>query len=190
MRTSVKILTVLVVGSALGLGATYVTAVHASLPGGVCDGVWHTNLSIGSSSGSPYTRARVALHGLLALNRSETMYYTATTDAAGDPLDGACTYKLKGRILDARWWSITAYGADDYLIPGTDGHYSFSLNDVRNNAGTNYTVKISAKESGRYWIAVKPGRFSLTLRLYNPDAPVVADPAHADLPSLTKESCA
>src|SRR5512147_772001 len=80
--------------------------------GGVESGVWATNQNIGSSGAGAYLRAGVALGGLLALNAGETVYYTATTDDAGAPLRSSCQYRVEGRDPDARWWSITAYGAD------------------------------------------------------------------------------
>ena len=39
------------------------------------------------------------------------------------------------------------------------------------------------------WIALDGGPFSLTLRLYNPDASVAADPAGVALPVIKKVSC-
>ena len=45
-----------------------------------------------------------------------------------------------------------------------------------------------AKADGN-WIPVAPGRFNLTIRLYNPDPQVIADPAHVALPTISKETC-
>lgn len=189
MYPIVKFALVLFIGALLGIAATWLVVFRGGMPGGVSDGVWRTNTEIGQSGGGIYTRASVAVHGLLALNSSETIYYTAMTDGAGAPLDGACTYRITGHDPDARWWSITAYGADDYLIPGADGHYSVSKNSVTHNDDGSFTATVSQALAGANWIAVRPGRFSLTLRLYNPWASVTADPAHAALPTLEKLSC-
>ena len=189
MYTPVKVALVLFVGALLGIAATWFVVFARGMPGGVSDGAWRTNAAIGSSGGDIYTRASVAVHGLLALNGSETVYYTAMTDGAGAALDGACAYKITGRDPDARWWSITAYGADDYLIPGTDGHYSVSKNSILHKDDGTFAATVSQAPAGANWIAVRPGRFSLTLRLYNPGASVTADRAHAALPSLEKLSC-
>ena len=98
----------LIVGVALGLAATWAAAILGSMGAGVADGPWGTSLYTGSSEGGPYLRARIAVHGLLALNREETMCYTALTDSDGAVLDGNCTYRLQGRDPPSRWWSITA----------------------------------------------------------------------------------
>ena len=189
MLRACKIFAMLIVGAALGLAATWVTTIRGSMGGGVIDGPWATSLDTGSSEGGPYLRARIAVHGLLALSREETMYYTALTDSDGAVLDGNCTYRLEGRDPPSRWWSITAYGADDFLIPNTFERYSVSMNSVARNADRSFAVALSKAQGEGNWIPVIPGRFNLTIRLYNPQADVVADPAHVPLPAVKKVSC-
>jgi len=189
MNLTLKIAAVLVAGTVLGLFTTWFTLVHGNMPGGISDGPWKTNLAIGSAQSDAYTRASVALHGLLALNRSETIYFTATMDESGAALDGACRYAIEGRDPSARWWSITAYGADDYLIPNDANRYSVSATTIARSADGHYSVQVGGKSGGANWIALAPGSFSLTLRLYNPGPDVVLDPAHATLPSLKKVAC-
>jgi hypothetical protein len=189
MRLLLKSLAVLVIGTALGLALTWATAMRGTMPGGISDGPWRTNLSVGSAGGDMATRAAVALHGLLALNRSETIYYTAGTDDAGKPLSGACAYRLAGRDPDARWWSITAYGPDDYLIPNPANRYSISKNSVMRDGSGAFSTEVSTRPGGANAIPVGAGAFTLTLRLYNPGASVAADPAHAALPAIERVSC-
>ncbi|MFZ2466787.1 MAG: DUF1214 domain-containing protein [Parvibaculum sedimenti] len=137
-----------------------------------------------------YTRARVALYGLLALDRKETMYYTASTDDAGKPLSGDCTYVVEGKDLAARWWSVTAYGPDSFLIPNEANVYSFAKTTVKREADGHYIVRVSADRQEGNWLPVKRGQsFDMTARFYNPDAEVSAAPASAELPRITKESC-
>jgi hypothetical protein len=168
---------------------TWLAVFRGGMPSGIVDGPWHTSLAIGSAGGDMRTRASVALHGLLALNRSETLYYTADTDSAGAALDGACTYSLTGRDPDARWWSITAYGTDDYLIPNAAHRYSISKNSIVREKDASFRATVSPAPVPQNWIALAPGHFSLTLRLYNPGTGTAADPAQAALPAIKKESC-
>jgi hypothetical protein len=189
MKTALKILAVLVLGTLLGLAATWAVIFRGSPQGTVHDGPWTTNLTVGSSGTDIYTRAAVAVHGLLALNRSETIYYAAHADSDGNRFDGRCTYLLAGRDPPARWWAITAYAMDDYLIPNPAHRYSVSKNSVRRNAAGEFTATISPKQSGGDWIPVAGAPFLLTLRLYNPAASVPADPAHVALPAIKKVSC-
>jgi hypothetical protein len=190
MRVILNLLMTVVAGIALGLLATWlVVGRGAPMGGDVQDGPWRTSLATGSAQSGALARARVALHGLLALNRSETIYYSATTDDAGGALDARCAYRVTGRDAPARWWSITAYGADDYLIPNPGHLYSVSKNSVRRDADGGFTVTLARDAAGRNAITTGGGAFSLTLRLYNPDSAVAADPAHVALPRIEKGAC-
>ena len=112
-------------GSALGLGSALWLAGlwpdGRSLAFGNVDvGGWRSDFAIGSKAADPYTRARVARHGLLALAKTEAVYLTRTTDDAGAPLREACTYRLSGGAMPAGWWSVTLYGAGSMLPANTD----------------------------------------------------------------------
>jgi hypothetical protein len=189
MKLSAKILVMLVIGTVLGLFVTWFTIFRSTMPGGVSDGPWQTNLLIGSSGGDMRTRASVAVHGLLALNRSETIYYSAITDDAGDRLDGRCTYLITGRDPPTRWWSITVYGADDFLIPDPAGRYSISKTSVTRDTSGGFTATLAPNPSGPNALPTGGQKINLTLRLYNPSPAVTADPAHVKLPSIHKVSC-
>jgi len=192
MHVAVKIAGTLIVGTALGLAVTWFVTGRGGMGDNVVDGVWKTSLVTGSPQSDPYTRARVALHGLLALNRNETIYYTATEDSDGAKLDGKCRYDIQGRDPNARWWSITAYGSDDYLIPNSGNLYSVSQTSVRRQKTGVFQIAVggaAAPAESTNWIPAGDGAFSLTLRLYNPGPDVALDPEHAVLPALKKVSC-
>lgn len=189
MNLALKILGTLVVGTLLGLFVTWLTVVHGSMPGGISDGPWKANLSAGSQQSDPYTRARVAIHGLLALNRHETIYFTANSDSDGQALEGNCRYVLTGHDPDTRWWSITAYGRDDFLIPNSANRYSVSKTTVVREKDGSFKIAVGGPGGGANWIPVGTGSFTLTLRLYNPSDLVALAPETAMLPSLKKESC-
>jgi len=189
MRRALKIAATIAIGIAFGLAATWVTAIRGTMSGGVGDGPWSTSLDTGSSEGGFYLRARIAVHGLLALNREETIYYSALRDDDGADLVGNCSYRLQGRDPPTRWWSITAYGADDFLIPNDANLYSVSKNSVARNADGSFVVTLSKVKADGNWIPVATGRFNLTIRLYNPDHGVIDDPAHVALPTIIKEPC-
>src|SRR6202035_3402782 len=180
---TLKVLLTLIAGIALGLATTWATVIRPNGSGGVADGPWRTSLAAGSSEGGPYLRAYVAVHALLALSRAETIYYNASEDSEGHALDGHCSYRIEGRDPPARWWSITAYGADDFLIPQPDDRYSVSMNSVARRADGAFAITLSKAQAEGNWIPVAAGRFTLTIRLYNPQAAVVADPVHVAMPA-------
>jgi hypothetical protein len=189
MLRAFKVFSALAVGIALGLFATWATVIRSTMGGGVSNGPWRTSLFTGSSEGGPYLRANIAAHGLLALRREETMYYTAAGDSDGNALDGNCTYRIEGRDPPTRWWSITAYGGDDFLIPNTLDRYSVSMNSVARRSDGTFVITLSKAQTEGNWIPIVAGRFDLTIRLYNPQANVVADPAHVALPIIKKAIC-
>lgn len=181
----------------LGVGSAVWMVSRGLAAGEVSSGPWRTNLAIGSEAADPYTRATVARAGLLALNRSETLYFTAATDSDGAALNADCHYRLEGGDLPARWWSVTAYGADHFLIPNPQERYSYGGNTVARAADGSYTIHVApepetdAGTGADNWIPSgnKAQPFSLTIRLYNPSEAAAADPGSIALPRVVRESC-
>ncbi len=189
-----KILGVIVGGLLIGLGLTWFS-INAGLGTALQNGAWSTDPAIGSQGAGPYTRAAVARAGLLALNKSETVYFTAVIDDAGEALSTKCSYRVEGTPLATRWWSITAYGADHYLIPNPAGRYSQAMNTVTREADSGFRISVSPNGSGINGIPTgfdgtgEGEAFSLTLRLYNPDEETYSDLAGIALPTITRETC-
>jgi hypothetical protein len=190
MRFLLRLLGSLVLAAVLGLGSAYVVARYA-MQGDtvVANGPWAGNLAAGGTGADIYTRTFIALTGLLALNKDETIYYNATKDSTGEALDGACTYRIEGRDPDARWWSFTVYGKDHFLIDTPTKRYSISKTSVVRTADGAFVVRLSTTEEPNNWIATSPDGFQITLRLYNPNASVKDNPATAPLPAIVKEAC-
>lgn len=188
MRLVRMIVAVLVAGTMLGFLAVWLVVFRGG-PDMVSDGPWQSDPAAGSVQSDAYRRAVMAVHGLFALPRKEAAYYSATTDSSGQRLDGGCRYELTGHDLDARWWSITAYGADDTLIANPARRYSVTSTTVTRDANGGFAVQVGGTAGGDNWIPIGTGRFSLTIRLYNPGPAIVFDPAHVAMPMLTRLSC-
>lgn len=182
----------LVVGLAVGGGLAWRATGSGFDNGSITNGIWSTSLTYGTNSADPLMRAAVARRGLLALPKSETVYWAATTDSAGQPLDGACTYALRGKALDSRWWSVTAYDRQGYLVANDARIWSFSGASITPEEKAGWTVTIGpVKPASGHWLpSTRGARFTLTLRIYNPGAAFMKDPAAAALPVLKKEGCA
>ncbi len=180
----------LALAALVGLASAYYSVRFGGATKSVVEnGPWSTDLTTGGADADMYTRARVAITGLLALNKNETIYFTAKHDSAGDPLDGNCTYRIEGRDPDTRWWSLTAYANDNFLIDNPAKHYSVSKTSVVRTADGSFVVRLSTTAEEQNWIATSHEGFDVTLRLYNPGDAVLKDPATAPLPSITKEAC-
>jgi hypothetical protein len=177
-------------GSALGLGsALWLTGMW---PGGntiafgnVDVGGWHSDFAIGSRAADPYTRARVARHGLLARAKSEAVYFTRAVDDDGQLLREACTYRLTTGAMPAGWWSITLYNAQSMLPGNSDAALSINamqdtvgrIGDEIVGAGVVATIAPRRPAGSGLWISSRnAGRFDLTLRLYLPSDALLADP--------------
>lgn len=152
---------------------------------------WNANLLAGSVSADSLTRARVAVGGLLALGRNETLYYTARQDSEGRPLLSRCEYRISGAVPDARWWSITAYAEDLFLFSGAGGHYSVNSSQALADGAGRFSVRSGPEAAGRNGAPVDlltPGTrpLLLTLRLYNPSDALQTDPGRLQAPVIER----
>lgn len=158
--------------------------------GDVDVGGWRSDFAVGSKAADPYTRARVARHGLLALAKTEAVYFTRATDDTGAPLREACSYRLSGGQMPAGWWSVTLYDRQSMLPANTDG--ALSIDAERAGGGAWSAVIAPARPAdGGLWISSRgAGSFDLTLRLYMPSAALLSVPDTAlTPPRIERISC-
>jgi len=183
------VVAVVVLAALIGVGSAFLRLRLLADINDIQIGPWRTSSLIGSLQASPYLRAVVAVNGILALNRHEAIYLTATSDDAGEPLSGACRYRVTGNDLPARWWSLTAYGTDRFLIPNPDHRYSATRNTVAHDAQGNFTVFVTQQRRDGDWIASGPKRFVLVLRAYKPDPVLATHNSGESLPHIFIEGC-
>lgn len=176
---------------ALGLGSAWWAVRHAGA-GGVAAGPWQANLLAGSADADLYTRARVAVGGLLALNRAETMYYVATTDSEGRALRSRCRYRVSGLPPPGRWWSVTAYADDFFLFPDDQGRYSVNGATAPLDGQGRFTLRSgpqapASNPPGEPWLPTPGDRgLLLTLRVYNPSPTLQASPGSLQPPRIER----
>ncbi len=188
-----RLLAAALLALALGLGSAYAVVKRGLAAGSVANGPWRTSLTTGSPDADPWTRARVAMGGLLALAPSETIYFNASVDDSGETLRARCDYRLTGAELAARWWSVTAYGSDAFLIPNEAGRYSLSQTTLAREPSGAWSALVSAQPQAGNWLpSGNPGEshaFELTLRLYNPAPEVYEHPGETLLPRIERGAC-
>ncbi len=158
----------------------------------VHNGPWRTSADTGSVDADPWTRAAVAMAGLYALSRREAVYFTAFSDSDGEPLRGECDYLVSGVTPDARWWSLTAYGADHFLVPNAADHYAVNAGNLPSAGSGRIELALSAVgDPDRADLLPIPadGAFSLTLRLYNPPEALATQLASVALPQVRRGDC-
>jgi hypothetical protein len=189
VKVILGILVAIILGSAIGIGSAILAFEQGVNARGIINGAWRTNLSAGSQQADIFTRAWIAVHGLLALNQSETIYYHSYTDDNGQPLSSENVYRIEGKAPDSRWWSITVYGADDFLIPNELSRYSYSGNSVMYDRDGKFTIYLARVQKPGDWLPLgNQNKFNLSLRLYNPGESVRSNPAAVELPHIIKEA--
>lgn len=206
-----------IIGVALGIGsALYLSGLWPGVKplsfGDVNVDGWRSDFAIGSKSADPYTRARIARHGLFALAKSEAIYFTRNTDEAGRLLRENCRYLLKGGNFPASWWSITLYDARSKLADNRDEAASIDKTSISQSEFENGAARAGAERPAvQHWQALiarkappasspfaddpfissrNAGQFDLTLRLYLPTPALLASPQAAlNAPRITRLDC-
>ena len=192
IRRISKYLLVVVVALALGVGSALLGVGLVTEKDLIRNGAWYTGLTYGSEQAGMYTRAAVAIEWLFALNRSEVIYYMADTDDAGQLLRSSCDYRIEGSSLDAyaSWWSITVYGADNFLIPNEQNRYSYTNKNIEYDENGNFTIFLSSTPKTGNWLpAGNQKKITLALRMYNPAPSVYENLDTIELPHIITEEC-
>lgn len=176
-------------GVVAGLGSAWWVMKHGS--GGEVHAHWAGNRVTGATDADPWTRAQVALTGLLALNRSQAIYFRRDVDDSGARLRADCRYRVSGGALPGRWWSVTVYAADDYLPLNDDDALSFDATEVRPDAKGRWSATVSPAKPGEgAWASSRnAGNFDLTLRIYNPSLKAQGDFASIPFPRVERIDC-
>lgn len=150
---------------------------------------WGMNLNTGSRKANFYERATVAIAGLFGLKKEEAIYFTTFRDSKGQPLNSNTRYRLEGKTFDARWWSITTYGNDHYLIPNELNRYSYNNENILFEDDDSYKIQISSDPQTGNWLpSGTKGNFSITIRLYNPAKSVYDNPSQIKVPRIIMEA--
>ncbi|MBX3564504.1 MAG: DUF1214 domain-containing protein [Sphingomonas sp.] len=180
----------LLAGAAIGIGGAALT-VRSGAAATSAVGPWTTGSDYGSAEAGARTRAVIALRGLLALPAREARYYNAAVDDAGAPLDGKCRYRIAGGALPARWWSITLYGHDGYLVANAPRIYAINSTGLPAAAQTHWQIVAAPDPQPGHWLPTGGvAKFELTLRAYLPAEAGKRDFTRDELPRIVRESCA
>jgi hypothetical protein len=145
---------------------------------------WQTPPATLGNYGTSYDiRAVIAMIGLGANLPEDAIYSQARVDGNGQALDGSHRYRLHfnagGLPPVNAFWSVTAYGADDFFIDNPMHRFALGDRDplLFNGDGSLDLLVQAAPPDGdqeRNWLPVKQGQaFILNARFYWPKAPVL-----------------
>ncbi|MGL4313346.1 MAG: DUF1214 domain-containing protein [Sphingomonas sp.] len=190
MRGLGHYLIAIVLGVLLGAGGAVLAVRAGGFGAQERIGPWTTGKDFGTTHASAYTRAVVALYGLLALPASEARYYTADHDDAGQPIDAKCRYRVRGGALPAAWWSLTVYDPAGYLIANPADVYSVGSLGLPAAEQAQWSVVVAPTAQPGHWLpSGGNGHIALTLRTYLPAQEGKVSLTSAQLPHIVKEGC-
>ena len=139
---------------------------------------WSSPPALLGNYGTSYNiRAVVALIGLGANLPADAIYPNTRVDAGGQALDGKYRYRLHFNADELPpvngFWSVTAYGSDDFLIANPIRRYALGDRDaLLFNADGSLDLSVQAEPpqaNKNNWLPVKAGApFLLNARLYWP----------------------
>ena len=141
-------------------------------------GIWNYFGEPIGDFGTEYTyRAAVAVSGFGANTTNVAIYPRCVADENGDTFDGTQDYILHfdtlPPVLDKGFWSITAYGNDDFLIANPLNRYCVNdRSDFQLNDDGSLDILLTANtdtESDLYVLPTDPEGFHLYMRIYLPD---------------------
>src|SRR5690606_16425036 len=159
--------------------------------GAVTIGEWTAFPSIGTPGADPYSKARVAREGLLALGRAEGLPFSAQHDSDSKPLRRECSYRIEGPVPTARFWTLYAADTSGAVIRAGERRssalHSYQLIRLVDNS---VSIAAGAYPAPGNWLALS-GAGPMTLVLTFFDTPIAASTGAADivLPSIVKVDC-
>lgn len=121
-------------------------------------------------------RAMIALGGLGANTLDVAMYTKTNKDETGAEMNGSHVYQIHFKtlppVLNNGFWSVTAYGSDDFLIDNPLNRYAIndrSAFELNEDGSLDIIVSASQPEQIGNWLPVNENEFHLYMRIYTPD---------------------
>jgi penicillin-binding protein 1A len=181
----------LIIATAVGLGATWMTATRGTDLGTLTIGAWTARPRTGTAEVDPYSRASIARSGELPVGTGDGVAFSATTDDRKKPLDGRCDVLVSGVTPAARFWTLTLYDSKGHLVANSLQRYGFTSQEIIRASDGAFEVRVASRSRSGNWLPTGGiERYALMLRLY--DTPVgVATRTQRDapMPSIATVGC-
>lgn len=177
--------------TAVGLGATWMTATRGTEVGTLTIGAWKARPKTGTAEIDPYSRALIARSGELPIGTGDGIAFSTVTDDRKRPLDGRCDVVVSGVTPPARFWTLTLYDQGGRLVGNALQRYGFTSQEIIRGADGSFEIHIASRARAGNWLPTGGiERYALMLRLY--DTPVgVATRSQRDapMPSIATVQC-
>jgi hypothetical protein len=181
----------LIIATAVGLGATWMTATRGTNFGTLKIGAWMARPKTGTPDVDPYSRASIARSGELPIGAGDGVSFLATTDDDKRPLDGRCDVAVSGVTPAARFWTLTLYDRKGHLVANSLQRYGFTSEEIVRASDGSFEIHIASRARTGNWLPTGGiERYALMLRLY--DTPVgvaTRTPRDAPMPQISTVGC-
>lgn len=189
----IAFLTLISLAMAIGLGGYSVWyALNAQDGvGAIRIGRWTAFPEVGTLLADPYSKARVAREGVLALGQAEGLAFVAESDESGEPLKRECAYTIEGSYPTARFWTL--YAADQSLgVIGTGKPRQAALQsyEVLRQSDNSVVISVGGRPAPGNWLLTNgAGKMYFVLTFY--DTPIASSTGLSDvaLPRILKAGC-
>ncbi|HZG30659.1 MAG TPA: DUF1214 domain-containing protein [Ensifer sp.] len=154
-------------------------------------GAWQAYPKAQTSEADPYARNHRAKASGLLLGSAEGLVFYADNDDAGDALTGGCTYRISGKVPQARFWTLSTSDMANkplQMLPGLPSALN-AQSVLYDNDGT-LTVSVSQTPQPGNWLAVPAvGHYRLAFTLF--DTPVAGSSGliEQSMPHIVREGC-
>lgn len=187
MKRHLKLSILIFLGLLIGCGIAIYRITHwKGKDATISNGSWKGQ-KLDNVGKQPLLTARIAAAALFALRPDETIYLVAKDDNEGNPLSGNSDYIVSGIPMSARYWSITLYGEDYFLIPNKINKFNFNKMNLHYNSDSTFSFIISSSSKSENWLPSEKGaHFYLTLRLYHPENDLVENIETVHLPVIKR----
>jgi hypothetical protein len=154
-------------------------------------GAWRVAVRFGDPAADPYTAALQQTRLTLPQSVVESTQFLAIADSDGEPLNGQCSYSIKGGLLPARLFTLRAESVSGSALPGEPGlPLAMHSNDMLFD-GQGFTVTASRQAAPGNWLALRAnGRFRLVLTAYDASIADETFGTTVALPAITRLGCA
>jgi len=191
LKTAFVIFVVLCISIVGGGASVWYTLKANERVGAVTIGEWTAFPYIGTPDADPYSKARVAREGLLALGRAEGLSFSANSDATGEALRRECAYRIEGPVPSARFWTLYAIDtAGGVIRAGERRPGALHSNQLIRRIDNSVSIAAGAHPAPGNWLALS-GAGPMTFVLTFFDTPIASSTGAADivLPSIIKAGC-
>lgn len=191
LKTAILTLLSLAIAIGLGGGSVWYALNAQDGVGAIRIGQWTAFPDIGTQGADPYSKARVAREGVLALGRAEGLSFIAERDESGEPLKRECAYTIEGSYPTARFWTL--YAADQSLgviDTGKSRQAALQSYEVLRQADNTVAISVGNRPAPGNWLLTNgSGKMYFVLTFY--DTPIASSTGLSDvtLPRILRAGC-